>query len=202
MCHARHGSATHRPHQRLFGQCWRCAFAGLQVVVACKIEAKVPGHDIVLAQITMDDDALGIADAGRYAPGRIAQMAARLRAAGPELAHHTCQPLGPVTGAKCPALTRQAQDINFFGEGGSHVLGKGRCEGDMRQFCMLPIAGSVAPHAAVYLLPMWIKLHNVNNCRPSPPNGADSKIRVQGPNLRWADCFVAPRIFLFSGVIL
>ena len=188
----------HRPHQRLFGQFWRCAFAGLQVVVACKIEAKVPGHDIVLAQITMDDDAFGIADAGRYAPGRIAQMAARLRAAGPELAHHTCSPLGPVARAKSPALARQAQDVNFFGEGGSHVLGKGRWEGDMRQFCIAADRGLVAPRAAVYLLPMWIKLHNMNNCRPSPPNGADSKIHARRPNSRWADCFVEPHFCIFS----
>ena len=128
MCHARDGR-----RQRLFGQCWRRAFAGLQIVVAGETKAKVPGHDLMLAQIGVDDDAFGIPDAGRYAPGRIAQMAARLRAAGPELAHHTCQALGPVAGAKCPALARQAQDVNFFGEGGSHVLGIGRCEDGMRQ---------------------------------------------------------------------
>ena len=57
---------------------------------------------------------------------RIAQMAARLRAAGAELAHDAGQALGPVAGAKCPALARKAQDVDFFGEGGSHVLGMGR----------------------------------------------------------------------------
>lgn len=171
FCHEHHSSATARSaiarlRQRLRGWCRWCAFAGLQIVVAGKIEAEVPGHDIVLTQVRMDDDALGIANAGRDTPGRIAQMAARLRAARPELAHDAGQPLGPVTGAECPALVRQAQDINFFGEGGSHVLGMGRYGGGMRQVCIPADRGHVAPRQTVYLLPMRIELHNVNNCRP------------------------------------
>ena len=187
-----------RPRRRLVGPCGWCAFAGLQIVVAGKIKAKVPGHDIVLTQVRVDDDALGIANAGWDTPGRIAQMAARLRAARPELAHHASQALGPIAGAECAALVREAQDVNFFGEGGSHVLGMGRYGDGMRQVCIPADRGRVAPHQTVYLLPMRIKLHNMNNCRPSPPKGADSKIHVRRPNLRWADCFLPPRFLNFS----
>ena len=125
-------------------------------------------------------------------------MAPGLRPAGSELAHHAGQPLGPVAGAECPALTRQAQDVDFFGEGGSHVLGMGRCEGGMRQVCITADRGRVAPVKRVYLLRKCIKLRNMNNCRPATPKDADPKIRVQRPNLRWADCFVAPRFCIFS----
>ena len=69
-------------------------------------------------------------------------MAARLRAAGAELAHDAGQALGPIAGAKCPALARQAQDVDFFGEGGSHVLGMGRYGGVTGgRFAFLRIAG-------------------------------------------------------------
>jgi len=95
-------------------------------------------------------------------------------------------------------LACEAQDVDLFGEGNSHVLGMGRCEGGMRQVCIPANRGRVAPHQTVYLLRKRIKLHNMNNCRQWPPKGADSKICVQGPNLRWADCFVAPRFCIFS----
>ena len=45
----------------LFGGKWP-GVAGLQVVVLRKVHAKIPGHDVVVAQGVVDDDALHVAN--------------------------------------------------------------------------------------------------------------------------------------------
>ena len=44
------------------------------------------------------------------------------RAAGPELTHHTGQPLCPVAGAKCPTASGHPEYEDFFCGIGDHVL--------------------------------------------------------------------------------
>ena len=77
----------------------------LKFVVDGEIHAEIPRHDIVVMQISIDDDASHAVDAGRNAPRRVAKMATRLRPAWAELAHDASQTLGPIAWTKgAPAL--------------------------------------------------------------------------------------------------
>jgi len=77
----------------------------LKFVVDGEIHAEVPRHDIVVMQISIDDDASHAANTGRHAPRRVAKMATRLRPAWAELAHDASQTLGPIAWTKgAPAL--------------------------------------------------------------------------------------------------
>ena len=88
--------------------------ADLQVVVLREINAKIPGHHVVLAQGMVHDDALHIADQRWHAPGRIGNVATRARTARAKLAHDTGQTLGPVTGPKGLSQLGHTQDVEFF----------------------------------------------------------------------------------------
>lgn len=95
--------------------------ADLQVVVIGKIHTKIPGHDIVVTQGVVDDDALHVANRCRHTPGRIGDMATRTPSARTELAHDAGQPLRPIAGAEGFALLGHTQDVEFFGGGGIHI---------------------------------------------------------------------------------
>jgi hypothetical protein len=94
----------------------------LQVIVFGKVDAKIPCHYVVIAQIAVDDDAFCLTDRSGNAPRRVAQMAAGLGATGAKLTHDTSQTLSPITWAKRLTLVGNAQDVTFFGGGGCHQL--------------------------------------------------------------------------------
>lgn len=102
-------SGLGRSHWRLWPD-----LADLQFVIFGKIQAEIPRHDFVLAQIAVHDYALHVANRGRNAPRRIGQMATRLWPARTKLTHYTCQTLCPVAGTKRFAASGQSQDVNFF----------------------------------------------------------------------------------------
>ena len=90
-------------------------FTDLKVVVAGEIDTEVPGHDIVLAQVHVDDYALDGANRSRHTPWRIGQVASRLGPAGAELAHDARETLCPVTGTERFSLSGHTQYEEFFG---------------------------------------------------------------------------------------
>ena len=77
-------------------------------------------------QRTVDDDAFDAVDDPGHAPGRVADVAALLRPARPEAAHHTRQTLGPVAGPEGLAGQGDALDENFLGGGRNHGCCKKR----------------------------------------------------------------------------
>ena len=104
---------------------------GLQVVVFGEIEAEIPGHGLGLAQVAVHDNAFHAVDGGRHAPGRVAQVAAGLRATGPKRTHDPGQPLGPIAGAERLAVLGDSLDEDFLGAGRNHRVDvffvRGRC---------------------------------------------------------------------------
>jgi two-component system chemotaxis response regulator CheV len=70
---------------------------------------------------------------GRHAPGGVAQVAARLGAAGAEGAHHAGQPLGPVAGAEGAPILGDALDEHFFGGCWKPSVGSRRRQGALLQ---------------------------------------------------------------------
>jgi len=77
----------------------RPAGQDLQIVIFGEIHAEVPGHNFIVAQVGVEYYAAHTVQRGGHTPGRIAQMAARLRTARAKLAHHTRQALRPVARA-------------------------------------------------------------------------------------------------------
>lgn len=100
--------------------------ADLQLVIPSEVQAKIPGHDVVFAQIAVHDHAFHVPDGGRHAPRRIGQVAPRLRPARTELAHDTGQTLRPITGSKRLAASGHSQDVDFFERRERHVVGGSR----------------------------------------------------------------------------
>src|SRR5437763_1826133 len=92
----------------------------LQVVVLGEVQDEVPGHDLVFAQLAVDDHALDAVDHGGDGPAGVTEVAARLRAARAEGTHDACQPLGPVTGTEGASNAGDAMDEHFSGGAGIH----------------------------------------------------------------------------------
>lgn len=113
MKRVRYQQSLKAVERRLF--LWRWAFAGLQTVISCKVQTKVPRHHIAFTQIGVDDDAFGFPHRTRHTPRGIAQMASRLGATRSKLTHHAGQTLRPVAGAKNTSRKCEPQDVNFFG---------------------------------------------------------------------------------------
>ncbi len=86
----------------------------LQLIVLGKSHNKIPSHDIVRAEILMDNHTTYVIYTARNTPGGIGQMSPAKRAAGAKLAHHACQTLSPIAWAKSASRTRNSQDVNFF----------------------------------------------------------------------------------------
>ncbi len=71
-------------------------------------------------QVSVDHHTFHAVEGGGTAPGRLAQVAARPRATGAEVAHDARQALGPIAGPKGFPIVGNALDEDFFGGGGNH----------------------------------------------------------------------------------
>ena len=89
----------------------------LQVVVTGKVEGEILGHYLVFTQLAVDDHTFDAVDGGGHTPGRITQVAARMRATRAKRTQHTRQTLRPVAGTEGSAVTGDALDEDFFGGG-------------------------------------------------------------------------------------
>ena len=113
----RSNSLRRRKH---FGE--QTSFNQLQIVVPRKIKSEIPGHGLKLTQLRVNDHTLhAIHDSG-HAPGRVGEVATRLRATRTELTHYAAEPVGPVAGPEGFAVTGYALDKDFFGGVGDHLV--------------------------------------------------------------------------------
>ncbi len=128
-----------------------------------KFDHEIPGHGLVLAQLGAHHHAFHVAQRGRDAPRRVAQVSARGRArpARLELAHHTGQALGPVAGSEGPSLVGDALDEDFLGSGGrcghrcESSQGARRCapqQAILALMCKRPAAGAAGAAARMAVM--------------------------------------------------
>ena len=98
----------------------------LQIVVAGKAHQKVPGHDIGVPNVHVNNDAFLSVQTIGHAPWRVAEVVARNSASWADAAHHPRQALRPIAGAEGLSGLGHAQDDDFFGIVALHhfILGR------------------------------------------------------------------------------
>ena len=124
LCRLR-GTSGHQKESPLFGRrlVWQqTGFRDLQIVVLGEVQAEVPSHGLIVAQISVNHHAFGSVHHCGHAPGRIAQMTACAGSTGAKLAHDPSQTLGPVAGSKSFAGMGHTHDEQFFAGRGNHQI--------------------------------------------------------------------------------